>query len=477
MNALSATALDEPDVTLDADAVEGLAARLRGSLLTEGDAGYDDARTIWNGMIDERPALIARCSGTADVLHAVRFARENELLTAVRGGGHNVAGHAVCDGGLMIDLSAMNGVRVDPAERTVRVEGGATWGDVDHETQVHGLATPGGVVSTTGVAGLTLGGGMGWLRRKHGLACDNLVSADVVTADGELVTASAAEHPDLLWGLKGGGGNFGVVTSFEFELHEVGPEVAFAAVMYPMKEAAELFPAWRDFMASAPEAITSQAILWTVPEHEAFPEAARGRDVFVTGALYAGDPDKGERALRPLRELSDPVLDMSGVVPYTFVQTSFDRFYPAGEGRYYWKSTDLDRLDGDVVEALVRHGRERPSPRTHLIIWHQGGAMERVPADATAFGDRSAPYTLTIDSTWFDAARDEENVSWTRAVWEDLQRFSTGGLYLNFPGLGEEGEELVRSAYGAGYERLVRLKREWDPDNLFRMNQNIEPSR
>ena len=476
MTPVMARSLEGDELTLELDEIEGLRDLSTGVSPDARRPGYDEARTIWNGMIDKRPALIARCSGTADVIYAVRFAREYELLTAIRGGGHNVAGNAVCDGGLMIDLSAMTGVHVDPTQRTVRVEGGATWGDVDHDTQAHGLATPGGVVSTTGVAGLTLGGGMGWLRRKHGLACDNLLSANVVTADGELVTASAEEHPDLLWGLKGGGGNVGVVTSFEFELHEIGPEVAFAAVMYPMEEAGELLPVWRDFMEAAPEEITSQAILWTVPEHDAFTEEVRGHDVFVTGPLYAGEPEEGDRSLRPLRELSEPVLDMSGIAPYTFVQTSFDPFYPSGDGRYYWKSTDLDRLDPDAIGALVRHGRERPSPRTHLIVWHQGGAMGRVPTEVTAFGDRSAPYTLTIDSTWFDPARDEENVSWTRSVWDDLQRFSTGGLYLNFPGMGEEGEELVRAAYGEGYRRLVELKNRWDPDNLFRMNQNIEPT-
>jgi len=473
---MKARTIHENSIPLSPEPVEALDEHLRGPLLQEGDDGYDAARQVWNGMIDKRPALIARCTGTADVMDAIRFAREHDLLVAVRGGGHNVSGNAVCEGGLMVDLSPMNGVHVDPEALVARVEGGATWGNVDRETQAFGLATPGGVVSTTGVAGLTLGGGLGWLRRKYGLSCDNLRSADVVTAAGERVTASADENSDLFWGLRGGGGNFGVVTSFEFELHEVGPEVMFAAVMYPMEEAGRLLPAWRDFMAGAPEEVSSQAMLWTVPEMEGLPEEAQGRPVCMMGALYSGDPEEGRQVLAPLRELSDPVLDMSSVMPYTAVQTSQDHFYPESELQYYWKSTELERLDDEVIDALLDHAAERPSPRTHLIVWHQGGAMRRVGPDETAFGDRSAPYLLTLDSTWFDPARTEENVAWTREVWEDMQRFSGGGLYLNIAGMSEDGEDLVRSAYGSTYDRLVELKNRWDPDNLFRMNQNIEPT-
>lgn len=473
---MKAQTMRHDPITLAPDDVEALDKRLRGPLLREGDTGYEAARQVWNGMIDKQPALIVRAAGPADVIDAVRFAKGRELLVAVRGGGHNVAGNAVCDGGLAIDLSPMNSVRVDLEAQTARVEGGATWGDVDRETQAFGLATPGGVVSTTGVAGLTLGGGIGWLRNKYGLSCDNLRSADVVTAGGELVRTSADENPDLFWALRGGGGNFGVVTSFEFQLHEVGPEVAFAAVMYPMEEAERLLPAWRDFMEEAPDEVSSQAILWSLPEVEAFPEEVRGRPVFVIGALYSGDPAEGEQVLGPLRELSDPVLDMSDVVPYTAAQSSFDPFYPEGELQYYWKSTRLAGLGEETIRTLIKHASERPSPRTHLIIWHQGGAMRRVEPDETAFGDRSAPYLLTIDSTWPDPSQTEENITWTRAVWEDLQRFSSGGLYLNFPGLGEEGEKLVRSAYGSAYDRLARVKSRWDPENLFRMNQNIAPA-
>lgn len=476
MGTLTATTLEGETTGLPAAAVEELADRALGPVVTPDHPGYEEARNVWNGMIDRRPAVVVRCAGTADVIRAVRFAREHDLLLAVRGGGHNVAGTGTCDGGLVVDLSAMRGVRVDPEGRTARVQGGATWRDVDHETQAYGLATPGGVYSKTGVAGLTLGGGLGWLRRKHGLACDNLVSADVVTPDGERVRASETEHPDLLWALRGGGGNFGVVTSFEFRLHEVGPEVMFAAVMYPAGRAADLLPVWRDFMEGAPDEVSGEAAFWTVPGMEAFPPEARGRDVLVVAALHCGDPRDGEQVLRPLRELAEPVLDMSAVAPYEEVQTTFDPFFPAGEQRYYWKSLRLDRLDDDVVGAIVEHASARPSPDTLVPIWHHGGAMRRVGPGETAFGDRSAPYLLSLDSTWTDPAADEENVAWTRAVWEDMQRFSTGGTYLNFPGLGEEGERLVRGAYGANFERLARVKAEYDPDNVLRVNQNVRPA-
>ncbi len=458
------------------EAVVGeLQERLRGPILRPADPAYDGARRIWNGMIDKRPGVIARCTGPADVQEVVRTTRDHGLPLAVCGGGHNVAGTALCEGGVVADLSPMRDVRVDAEARTVRVDGGATWADVDRETQAFALATPGGVVSTTGVAGLTLGGGLGWLRRKHGLSCDNLLGADVVTADGRLVRTSDAEDPDLLWGLRGGGGNFGVVTSFEFRLHEVGPEVTLVVTMYPMEDAPRILPVWRDFMTDAPDEVSSQALLWTVPEAEAFPEGAHGRPVVIAAAVHCGDPPTGARVLQPLRELGEPVVDLSGPTPYSEVQTSFDPFFPAGERHYYWKSLRLDRLDGEVIEALVAHAAERPSPHTLIPVWHHGGAMSRPAPGATAFGDRSAPYLLSLDSTWDDPADDRENVEWTRAVWRDMQRFSSGGLYLNFPGLGEEGGELVRSAYGANYERLVALKRRYDPENLFQSNQNIDP--
>ncbi len=461
---------------LEETAVQELQESLYGELIRPGDESYNEARCVHNGMIDKRPALIARCTGVADVVDAVNFARENSLLVSVRGGGHNVAGHATNDGGLVIDLSPMKGIQVDPKKRIARAQGGVTWGELDRETQLFGLATTGGTVSTTGIAGMTLGGGMGWLRRKLGLSCDNLIAADVVTADGRVLRASEKEKPDLLWALRGGGGNFGVVTSFEYQLHQVGPRVMFAAVMYPVELAGTLLPAWRDFMARAPDAVSAEALFWTIPAAEAFPEPAHGRDVLVIAALYSDDWREGEKVLQPLRELAEPILDLSGVFPYTQVQTMFDPFFPAGDLYYYWKSLRLDRLDGEVIEALIDHAATRPSPRTIMPIWHHGGAMSRVGPEKTAFGDRSAPYLLSLDSTWEDPGDSEANVAWTRAVWEDLQRFSSRGSYLNFPGMGEEGDTLVRAAYGVNYERLAALKHKYDPDNLFRLNQNIRPS-
>jgi FAD/FMN-containing dehydrogenase len=476
MNSLTVATLEVEPVRLSAETVRELSDRVLGPVVTPDQSGYREARRVWNGMIDERPGLVVRCRGAADVIRAVRFAREHELLVAVRGGGHNVAGTGTCDGGLVIDLSPMRSVRVDPQDRTVRAQGGATWRDVDHETQAFGLATPGGVVSETGIAGFTLGGGLGWLRRKYGLTCDNLIAADVVTADGELVRTSETERPDLFWALRGGGGNFGIVTSLEYRLHEVGPEVMFAAVMYPFEQAGELLPAWRDFVEEAPEEVSAEALFWTVPDVDTFPEEARGRKVFIVAALHCGDWREGERVLKPLRELDEPVLDLSAVAPYEEVQTMFDPFFPAGEKRYYWKSLRLERLDDDVIAAIVDHAASRPSPDTIVPIWHHGGAMSRVGPAETAFGDRSAPYLLSLDSTWTDSDDDQANVEWTREVWRDMQRFSTRGSYLNFPGMGEEGERLVRDAYGANYERLTRVKAEYDPDNFFRVNQNIEPA-
>jgi len=464
--------------SLDEETLQGFSASVRGETLRPGDVGYDDARRVWNGMIDRRPGLIVRCAGAADVIDAVNFAREHDLVLAVRGGGHNVAGTAVCDGGLVIDLSPMRGVHVDAPARTLRAGAGALWGDVDRETQAFGLATAGGVVSTTGIAGLTLGGGLGWLRRKHGLSCDNLLSVDIVTADGRLLTASETENADLFWGIRGGGGNFGVVTSFEYRLHPVGPMVYLCAPMYPADQpevARAALRAWRDFSAEAPDEISCEAIIWTVPPAPDFPEAVHGKPVVVLAAVATGPLDEGERILRPLREIGTPVADLSGPIPYTALQAAFDAEFPKGELQYYWKSLYLDGLGDDLIDLLLARGQERPSPQTLLGIWQLGGAMSRVPADATAFGRRDAPFLLSIDSTWADPAETERNVAWSREVWSEMHAFSSGGVYLNFPGLGEEREALVKAAYGANYARLAELKERYDPTNLFRINQNIAP--
>jgi len=460
------------DATVDAF-VEGF----HGDVIRPGDSEYDEARAVWNRVIDKYPALIARCTGVADVIDVVDFARENDLLVAVRGGGHNVAGTAVCDGGVVIDLSRMKGVHVDLDAGTVRAEGGVTWGELDRETQVFGLATPGGVVSITGIAGLTLNGGMGWLRRKYGLSIDNLVSVDIVTADGEFLTASETQNPELFWGIRGGGGNFGIVTSFEYRLHPVGPEVMFAATMYPLRTAREVLVSWRDFMADAPEEVSSEVIFWSVPAVPDFPHETHGEPIVTVAAMHCGPVEEGRRVLQPLRELAEPLLDLSVAAPYTQVQTMFDPFFPEGELCHYWKSINLDRLDDEIIDAVVTIAKDRPDPRILIPIWHQGGEMDRVDATETAYGDRSAKYMLSLDSTWEDPADTEEIVAWTREHWADMHRFSDGSLYLNFPGFGEEGEELVRSAAGReNFDRLVTLKQEYDAGNLFRVNQNITPA-
>ena len=465
--------------TLDEAVVSDFKAKLRGALVRPDDGGYDEARGLWNGMIDKRPALIVRASGTADVIAAVNFAREHGLPLAVRGGGHNVAGTASVDGGLVIDLSAMKGVYVDPKTRTARAQGGATWADLDRETQVFALATAGGVVSTTGIAGLTLGGGLGWLRRKHGLSCDNLVSAEVVTAEGKVLTTSERENPELFWAIRGGGGNFGVVTSFEYRLHPVGPLVYFFAPMFPAdtpQAAKALLRAWREFALTAPDEVTAEAVIWTVPEVPDFPEAARGRRVVALPALYAGPVEVGQQALEPLRALGTPLLDMSAVTPYAVVQTAFDALFPKGQLRYYWKSLYVNGLSEEVIDALIPRALERPSASSLVAVWQLGGAMSRPSAEATAFGKRDAPFLLSFDSTWADARDDALNIAWTRAFWNDMKRFSPGGVYLNFPGLGEEQDELVRAAYGDNYARLAEIKAKYDPNNLFHINQNIRPA-
>ena len=473
---LRVTSITGAEGAIAEEAVEEFKSSLRGELLAAGDDGYEDARGLFNAIIDKRPALIARCSGTADVIDAVNFARNNDLLVAVRGGGHGVAGNASCDGGIMIDLSQMKGVQVDPKARTARAQGGATWGDLDRETQAFGLAAPGGVVSTTGIAGLTLGGGMGWLRRKYGLSIDNLLSVDIVTADGKLLTASSKENEDLFWGVRGGGGNFGVVTSFEFRLHPVGPIVMLAGPMYPAEGAGDVLRSWRDFMATAPDEITSNAIFMTIPEGPMFPEETHGKRVIVLAAVYAGPADEGEKAMQPLREFGTPVIDLSHQAPYTMVQGMFDPFFPKGELFHYWKSLDLNSYSDEVIDAIVDHAAGYPSTVGLVDTWYMGGAVSRVGADETAFGDRSSQFLLVLNTSWADPQDSDRNIAWTRELWADMKRFSSGSLYLNFPGQGEEGEDLVRSAYGANYQRLVALKNKYDPTNLFRLNQNIRPS-
>jgi FAD/FMN-containing dehydrogenase len=409
----------------------------------------------------------------------VNLARERGLLTAVRAGGHSIAGYGVCDDGLMLDLSVMRGAWVDPDARIVRVQGGATWGDVDRETQAFGLAVPGGVVSTTGVAGLTLGGGIGWLHRGYGLACDHLRSVEIVTADGQLRRASEAENPDLFWAVRGGGGNFGVVTTFEFTAQPLGPVVPVAAVMYPVDNAGELFRAWRAWASSAPDEAMSRAIFWWMPEDPLLPPAVHNQHVFIVGAIYTGPPEKGQQVLQPLRELGTPLLDLGTEMPFRMFQAAFDAFFPKGQLASYWKSVYLNELTDDLIDLIVRRATQRPSPLTLVHVPMMGGAMSRVAAAATAFGDRSAPFILSVDGNWVDQADTADNVAWVREVISQVEGFSgAGGTYLNFSGQEESvAAEIVRAAYGDNLQRLAEVKKRYDPDNLFRLNNNITPAR
>jgi len=470
-DALSRT---QTPILLTEDELAAFAGRLKGELIRPGDPDYDQARSVWNGMIDRRPALIARCAGVDDVVEAVRFARARDMLVAVRGGGHNVAGTGTVDGGLVIDLSPMKRVEVDPVQRTARAEGGVTWGELDRETHVFGLATPGGVVTDTGIAGLTLGGGLGWLRRKYGLSCDNLLSVEMVTADGNVVRASEDENPDLFWAVRGGGGNFGVVTTFEYRLHPVGPEVMQAIVLYPLEIARPALRFFREQMAQAPDELSSFAILQHVPAVEPYPEAWHHKPAVIFLACHCGPLDEGERVLRPLREFADPIIDLSGPMPYVEVQKLFDEDYPRG-WRYYWKSTYMDSLSDPVIERLIAHTEAMPSHHSTLDIWHMGGAVAR-PASEMAFRGRSAPFHLGIEANWENPADDEANIAWAREVYRDMQQFSDGVEYLNFPGFLEDRERVVRQTFGDAYDRLARVKAQYDPDNFFRLNANILPA-
>ena len=454
---------------------EQFEAGFHGDLIRPGDPDYDDTRAVWNGMIDKRPVLIARCAGIADVVSAVKFARENDLLVAVRGGGHNVAGTAVCDDGLVIDLSDMTGVRVDPEAQTAWIQAGATWADLDHETQAFGLATPGGVVSDTGVAGLTLGGGIGHLRRKYGLSCDNLRSVELVTADGGYLTASADENVDLFWGLRGGGGNFGIVTGFEFELHPVGPDVATCLVFYSGDRLTEVLRAYREFVATASDEISTLVFVGELPEEELFSAEWIHEQKFAIMGCYAGPADEGEAKLKPLREFANPIADFSETMPYAEFQQLLDEDYPDGM-RYYWKSLYLDGLSDSAIDRIEYWAEAAPSPLSTVDVWQLGGAITDVDIEESAFAGRHAPFLLGVEANWENSESDDANVEWVRDCLDDMRQFSDGSIYLNFPGFLEEGDDMMRTTFGPAYERLVALKDEYDPKNLFRMNQNIEPS-
>jgi FAD binding domain-containing protein/berberine-like enzyme len=440
---------------------------LRGQLLRPGDGNYDDARRVWNGMIDKRPALIVRAAGVVDVIQAVEFARESGLVLAVRGGGHNVSGNAVCDGGLTLDLSLMRSVRVDPKRQSLSAEGGTLWRDLDHEAESFGLATTGGLISSTGVAGLTLGGGLGWLMGSYGLACDNLLSAELVTAAGELVTASASEKADLFWGLRGGGGNFGVAASLEYRLHPVGLMLG-GLIIHPLEQAADLFRFYEKFTREAPDALGSMLLFVTSPD---------GERVAALAVCYNGPPEEGEVLLAPLRAFGSPLADTIGPMRYTQIQQMFDEGFPAGL-QNYWRSSFLEYLDGDGIEAIVERFRQAPSPQAAIAIEQLGGAAARVSAEDTAFNHRASRFNLLILGMWPERNAKAENVKWVQSTSETLAPNASSRVYVNYLGQsGDEGVGRVKAAYGPeSYARLVALKNKYDPENLFRLNQNIQPT-
>jgi FAD/FMN-containing dehydrogenase len=473
MTALSSKRARQPSATATATAMSGF----RGEVITAEHAGYEDARAVWNGTVDRRPRLIARCTGVADVAAAVRFARDRDLEIAVRGGGHNVAGTAVCDDGIVIDLSAMRAVSVDAAERTAHVQGGALWGDVDHETQAHGLATTGGIVSHTGVGGVSLGGGIGWLMRKHGLTVDNLVEAEVVTAGGDIVRASINDHPDLFWALRGGGGNFGVVTSFRFALHPVGPTVIAGPVFWAAEDTTEVLRLYREFVADAPDELGTVIRLGTIPPLPVIPHELHFRPAIAVACCYAGPVEDGERVVRALRQIGTPLVDLVGPKLYVEHQRSIDDTVPHG-WHYYWKATNLMCLSDEVIDVVATHAYRATSPRSYAAIFHVGGAVARAPRDATAYPSRDVAHIMSIDAVWLanqEATIGPSEAEWARGFFEALQRHRAG-VYINFLDADDDTKR-VREAYGDDtYLRLAETKAKYDPDNVFHNNTNIKPN-
>jgi FAD/FMN-containing dehydrogenase len=454
---------NKPGTTVKVETLDRFRLTFRGETFVPATPGYDEARKVWNGMIDKHPVLIARALDVNDVILALEFARESGVNVSVRGGGHNVSGNGVNDGGVVIDLSAMKEVAVNPSAMTVRAEGGATIGDLDAATQEHGLAVPMGVVSETGIAGLTLGGGLGWLRRKYGVASDNLIAIEVVTADGRVLRASESENADLFWAARGGGGGFGVVTAFEYRAHPVGPEVYTTFVFQPYEDAADALRFFREYTSTAPEELSVLAFIAVIPPHDPFPAEYHGKRSIVFMGPYAGPVAQGEEVTRPLREYATPYADFSGPMAWTELQKALDEDYPSGR-RYYWKSTYVSELSDEVIETLVEQGSRYPSDLTTIDIWHLGGAISS-PAEDTAFANRDAAYLVTYESNWIEPADDEANVGWSRQSWEEAQAFSTGGVYLNFPGFAEGDVE--QRARGENWERIAAIRKRYDPTGLF----------
>ncbi|NYT61855.1 FAD-binding oxidoreductase [Alcaligenaceae bacterium] len=459
--------------TAQANKVEEFKSGFSGEILLSSDDAYENARKIWNAMIDKHPALIARCTTTSDVVRGVNFARDNKLLLAIRGGGHNIAGNAICDNGIVIDLSQMKGASIQPHERRGAIEGGATLADFDAATQAYGLATPLGINSTTGIAGLTLGGGFGWLSRKYGMTVDNLESAEVVTAAGEVMHASSTEHPDLFWALRGGSGNFGVVTRFEFRLHLVGPELLSGLIVYPFTEAKSVLQQYRKFMTEAPDELSVWTVLRKAPPLPFLPASVHGQAVVVLALLYAGDPKQGEALIEPLRKLGTPLGEHIGVQPYTAWQQAFDPLLTPG-ARNYWKSHNFSTLADGLFDAVIEYIKTLPSPQCEIFFGAIGGATTRPSPDSTAYAHRDTKFVMNVHGRWDEVTDDKRCITWARDFFNASAPFASGGVYVNFL-TADEGDR-VRSAYGSNYQRLAQVKQKYDPNNLFHVNQNILPS-
>jgi FAD/FMN-containing dehydrogenase len=458
---------------IDAKKIEELKRRFTGTVILPGDGEYDEARTIWNAMIDKRPAIIARCAGTEDAVAALAFARETDIPFSVRGAGHHIAGNSLCEDGLVIDLSHMRAVTVDPDAKRAVAEGGATLADLDAATLAHGLATPVGINSTTGVAGLTLGGGFGWLSRKHGMTVDNLVSAEVVTASGDVIRASEKENPDLLWGLRGGSGNFGIVTRFEFQLHPVGPDLLSGLIVYPFSEAKSVLQKYRDFVATAPAELSVWTVIRKAPPLPFLPAEVHGKEVVVLALLHAGDPATGEELIAPLRTFGSPVGEHVGVQPFAAWQQAFDPLLTPG-ARNYWKSHNFTKIDDGLIDVVVEYVPSLPSDECEIFFGAIGCATKTPAPDATAYAHRDAEFVMNVHGRWQNAADDARCVEWCRKYFDATTPFASAGAYVNF--LTEDETDRVRSAYGPNYERLRQVKKTYDPENLFRVNMNIEPA-
>ncbi|MDW6025863.1 FAD-binding oxidoreductase [Mesorhizobium sp. BAC0120] len=472
MTNVSISTIGATPIVIPPEELDALRAGLRGSACTPTDPGYDEARTIWNAMIDRRPGLVIRCQGTADVIRAVELAKKYGLVVAVRGGGHNIAGSAVCEGGLLIDLSPMRWVRVDPEATRMNVGPGATLADVDREAQAFGLALPTGINSTTGIAGLTLGGGFGWLTRKFGMTIDNLISADVVRADGQLVKASVTDNADLFWALRGGGGNFGVVTNFEFKLHRVGPEVLSGLVVHPFADAKKILTAYQPLLSEAPDELTCWSVMRKAPPLPFLPAEWHGREVLILAMCWVGDMAAGEKAMAKLRGLGKPIVDVVSPHPFVGWQSAFDPLLTPG-ARNYWKTHDFDRLDEGLIDTLIKAVGELPGPECEVFVAHVGGAMSRVPIGATAYPQRDAHYTMNVHTRWREAREDAACIGWARDLFDEAGKYALGSAYVNF--MPEDEGDRIEKVYGPNYHRLREVKWRYDPGNLFRANQNIRP--